>query len=221
MAAMEDTLTMPPVPVSAIASPNTSEGYTEAMGVSPWHYWADVLVNSSFVHTPGIPIWHTRDLVRWTQIGHVLTRPSQLPFDGLGISRGIFAPTIRYYDGMYYTITTWADSGGDATVTATDPAGPWSAPVWLNFSGIDPDLFVDYVLDRPNVPEWAAPIPTTGNFTLEDDFEGDGLAVYWMSLRSAETDWQHLTDGALVLDAQPVPLYERASRRSPAAASSG
>ena len=76
------------------------------------------LVNSSFAHTPGIPIWHSRDLVSWTQIGHVLTRPSQLPFAGLGISRGIFAPTIRYHDGTYYVITTWVDSGGNAIVTA-------------------------------------------------------------------------------------------------------
>lgn len=101
------------------------------------------LVNSSFAHTPGIPIWHSRDLVSWTQIGHVLTRPSQLPFDGLRVSRGIFAPTIRYHDGTYYVITTWVDSGGNGVVTATDPAGPWSDPVWLDFGGIDPDLFVD------------------------------------------------------------------------------
>ncbi len=99
------------------------------------------LVNSSFAHTPGIPIWHSRDLVSWTQIGHVLTRPSQLPFDSLGISRGIFAPTLRYHDGTYYVITTWVDSGGNAVVTATDPAGPWSDPVPLGFYGIDPDLF--------------------------------------------------------------------------------
>ena len=101
------------------------------------------LVNSSFTHTPGIPIWHSRDLVNWTQIGHVLTRPSQTPFDGLGISRGIFAPTLRYHDGTYYLITTWIDSGGNAIVTAEDPAGPWSDPIWLDFGGIDPDFFVD------------------------------------------------------------------------------
>ena len=101
------------------------------------------LVNSSFAHTPGIPIWHSRDLVNWTQIGHALTRPAQTPFAGIGISRGIFAPTLRYHDGTYYIITTWIDSGGNAIITADDPAGPWSDPIWLDFGGIDPDFFVD------------------------------------------------------------------------------
>ena len=348
------------------------------------------LVNSSFAHTPGIPIWHSRDLVSWTQIGHVLTRPSQLPFAGLGISRGIFAPTIRYHDGTYYVITTWVDSGGNAIVTATDPAGPWSEPVWLPFDGIDPDLFVDddgrayvvnndspigeplysghralwlqeidletlemvgprelivnggvdlaqepswiegphiykkdgwyylvcaeggtsvnhsvvvfrtrdiwgpwepwdqnpiltqrhldddarafpitsvghadfvqtpagdwwsvflgtrpyrgneyntgretfllpvdwpeggwptildpdadievpAVVDRPALPAGEAPIPTSGNFTLADDFEGAALAPYWTFLRTVATDWYRLGDGALTLAAQPVALSE-------------
>ena len=348
------------------------------------------LVNSSFAHTPGIPIWHSRDLVSWTQIGHVLTRPSQLPFAGLGISRGIFAPTIRYHDGTYYVITTWVDSGGNAIVTATDPAGPWSEPVWLPFDGIDPDLFVDddgrayvvnndspigeplysghralwlqeidletlemvgprelivnggvdlaqepswiegphiykkdgwyylvcaeggtsvnhsvvvfrtrdiwgpwepwdqnpiltqrhldddarafpitsvghadfvqtpagdwwsvflgtrpyrgnedntgretfllpvdwpeggwptildpdadievpAVVDRPALPAGEAPIPTSGNFTLADDFEGAALAPYWTFLRTVATDWFRLGDGALTLAAQPVALSE-------------
>ena len=36
------------------------------------------LVASSFVYFPGIPIFHSRDLVNWRQIGHCLTRKSQL-----------------------------------------------------------------------------------------------------------------------------------------------
>ncbi|PAP75023.1 glycoside hydrolase family 43 protein [Rubrivirga marina] len=347
------------------------------------------LVNSSFAHTPGIPIWHSRDLVNWTQIGHALTRPAQTPFEDIGISRGIFAPTIRYHDGTYYIITTWIDSGGNAIITAEDPAGPWSDPIWLDFGGIDPDFFVDddgrayvvnndapigeplysghralwiqeldletmamvgprelivnggvditeqpvwiegphiykkdgmyylvcaeggtsvnhsvvvfraetvwgpwepwdqnpiltqrhlddeardfpitsvghadfvqtpggdwwavflgtrpyrgneyntnretfllpvdwpeggwpmiidpdtraevpYIVDRPDLPEGDAPYPTSGNFTITDDFE-DGLDIYWTSLRSSSYDWRRLDDGALVLDAQPVGLWE-------------
>lgn len=102
------------------------------------------LVNSSFSWFPGVPIFRSRDLKNWTQIGHVLDRPSQLPLEGLGVSRGVFAPTIRHHKGVFYMITTLVDAGGNFYVTATDPAGPWSDPVWLpEIDGIDPSLFFD------------------------------------------------------------------------------
>lgn len=102
------------------------------------------LVNSSFAFYPGIPIWHSRDLVHWTQIGHVLDRPSQLALDSLDISQGVFAPTIRYHAGTYYVVNTLVGRGGNFLVTATDPAGPWSDPVWLReVDGIDPSIFFD------------------------------------------------------------------------------
>jgi beta-xylosidase len=102
------------------------------------------LVNSSFAYFPGVPIFHSRDLVHWTQIGHVLHRPSQLKLDSLGVSRGIFAPAIRYHAGTFYMITTLADGGGNFYVTARNPAGPWSDPIWLHeLDGIDPSFFFD------------------------------------------------------------------------------
>lgn len=101
------------------------------------------LVNSSFSFYPGIPIFHSKDLVNWEQIGHVLDRPSQLPLDSLAISWGVFAPTIRYHEGTYYVINTLVNAGGNFLVTADDPAGPWSDPVWLPFDGIDPSIFFD------------------------------------------------------------------------------
>ncbi|MCT2536871.1 glycoside hydrolase family 43 protein [Aquibacillus koreensis] len=101
------------------------------------------LVTSSFAYYPGVPIFHSKDLVNWEQIGHVLDRPSQLPLDGQRQSQGIFAPTIRYNDGVFYMITTNVGQGGNFFVTATDPAGPWSDPYYLNAPGIDPSLFFD------------------------------------------------------------------------------
>lgn len=102
------------------------------------------LVNSSFTYFPGIPVWESRDLVNWTLIGHVIDRPSQLDFDGLSVSRGVFAPSIEFHDGTFYVVTTAVDSGGNFIATATDPAGPWSAPIWLpGVEGIDPSLFFD------------------------------------------------------------------------------
>ncbi|GAC1637311.1 MAG: glycoside hydrolase family 43 protein [Candidatus Acidiferrum sp.] len=102
------------------------------------------LVNSSFSWYPGVPIFHSRDLVNWDQIGHVLDRPEQLPLSGLGVSRGIFAPSIRYHDGLYYMITTNVDGIGNFYVTAKNPAGPWSNPEVLpQINGIDPSFFFD------------------------------------------------------------------------------
>ncbi len=106
------------------------------------------LVTSTFEYFPGVPIFHSRDLVNWKQIGHVLDRPSQLNLNGIPCSRGIYAPTIRYHNGIFYMITTFVESRKglrrDFYVTAEDPSGPWSDPNWLGTTpGIDPSLFFD------------------------------------------------------------------------------
>jgi alpha-N-arabinofuranosidase len=102
------------------------------------------LVNSSFEFFPGVPIFRSRDLVHWQQVGNVLTRDSQLPLAKARPSGGIYAPTLRHHDGTFYMITTNVDGGGNFYVTAKDPAGPWSEPVWLkDLGGIDPSLFFD------------------------------------------------------------------------------
>lgn len=101
------------------------------------------LVTSSFEYFPGVPLFHSRDLVHWTQIGHCLTRPSQLPLAGAAASGGIFAPTIRHHAGVFYMTTTNVSTGGNFIVTATDPRGPWSDPIPVAQEGIDPSLFFD------------------------------------------------------------------------------
>ncbi|RZA30256.1 MAG: glycoside hydrolase family 43 protein, partial [Lysobacteraceae bacterium] len=102
------------------------------------------LVSSSFAFFPGIPVFESTDLVHWKQIGNVIDRASQLDFDGLGVSRGVFAPAIEYHDGIFYVANTAVDRGGNFIATASDPRGPWSDPVWLpGIEGIDPSLFFD------------------------------------------------------------------------------
>jgi alpha-N-arabinofuranosidase len=102
------------------------------------------LINSSFAYYPGLPIFHSKDLLNWKQIGHVLNRPEQLNLDGAGVSRGLFAPSISYHNGVFYVICTLVDKGGNFVVTAKDPKGPWSNPVWLpQINGIDPSIFFD------------------------------------------------------------------------------
>src|SRR4030043_153385 len=59
------------------------------------------LVNSTFEFFPGLPIHHSRDLVHWRPVGHVLPRPSQLTLDGIPPSAGLYAPTIRHHNGTF------------------------------------------------------------------------------------------------------------------------
>ncbi len=102
------------------------------------------LVNSTFSYTPGLPIFHSRDLVHWRQIGNIIDRAREIKFDGLAVSRGLFAPTIRFHDGIFYVVNTAVDAGGNFFVTAKNPAGPWSEPHWLpEIDGIDPSFFFD------------------------------------------------------------------------------
>jgi alpha-N-arabinofuranosidase len=102
------------------------------------------LVTSTFAYFPGLPVFHSRDLVTWTQIGNAIDRPGQLSFDGLGLSRGVFAPDITHRDGTFYILNTCVDCGGNYLLTAKDPTGPWSDPIWIKeVDGIDPSFFFD------------------------------------------------------------------------------
>lgn len=116
------------------------------------------LINSTFSYFPGLPIFHSKDLKNWKQIGNVISRPSQMNFMGHRMTRGLFAPAISYHNGLYYVTCTLIDRGGNFVVTAKDPAGPWSDPTWLReVKGIDPSLFFDdtkaYIVYNSDAPE--------------------------------------------------------------------
>ena len=103
------------------------------------------LATSSFEYLPGIPIHASTDLVHWQLVGHAIHDPAQFDFSAVGDSRGVFAPTIRHHDGLFYIACTQVDGGtvsGNFYLTARDVAGPWSRPVLLRDArGIDPSLF--------------------------------------------------------------------------------
>lgn len=103
------------------------------------------LVNSSFEFFPGVPLFHSTDLVNWEQMGHVLTRESQLPLTGCRTSGGIFAPTIREHDGRFYMITTNVGSSRlqNFIVHTDNIHDEWREPILLDQEGIDPSLFWD------------------------------------------------------------------------------
>ncbi len=103
------------------------------------------LVTSTFEYLPGIPVYRSSDLVSWTHIGNVATRPEQAGVADVPTGGGVWAPTIRYRDGVFYVVVTVAMSPrGCVVFTATDPAGPWSDGITIDgVDGIDPDLAWD------------------------------------------------------------------------------
>ena len=106
------------------------------------------MVTSSFYYFPGLPVFRSKDLVHWEQIGNAISRPEQLDFRDCDSSEGLWAATIRYYDGTFYIADTLDINGRTCRynfiLTAKDPAGPWSDAVIIEGAGgIDPSLFFD------------------------------------------------------------------------------
>ncbi len=139
------------------------------------------LVNSTFSYFPGVPIWHSKDLVNWKQIGHVLNRESQLRLRNSSMSQGVYAPDIKYnpHDNKFYMITTGTGYGSTTIVTTDDPKKQnWSDPIVLNdVRGIDPGIFFDddgksYILNNEE-PSYKA--------------EYDGHRAIWIR----EFDWKN------------------------------
>ncbi|MFA9391128.1 MAG: glycoside hydrolase family 43 protein [Prolixibacteraceae bacterium] len=104
------------------------------------------MVCSSFAMFPGVPIFHSKDLVNWTDLGGVLNRASQLDVHDCGISAGVYAPGITYNpnnDTFYMIVTAFSGGLGNIVVKTKDPKEGWGEPIKLKFNGIDPSIFFD------------------------------------------------------------------------------
>lgn len=101
------------------------------------------LVTSTFEFFPGVPVYHSKNLVNWELINYCLTDDNQLPLQDAVVSKGIYAPTIRYNDGVFFMTTTNVSTGGHFIVHTKDIYGKWSEPHYVDQGGIDPSLFWD------------------------------------------------------------------------------
>jgi alpha-N-arabinofuranosidase len=150
------------------------------------------LVTSSFEYFPGVPIFHSCDLVNWRQIGHCLTRPSQLSLDNCWASGGIWAPTIRYHNGVFYMATTNTTNGGHFYVTAEDPAGEWSEPIWVEGAGWDASMF----FAEDGIVYWTWYDHTTGILQAEIDIRSGELTtqprILWSGTGGRSPEGPHL-----------------------------
>lgn len=128
------------------------------------------LATSSFNYFPGIPLFHSRDLVNWRRIGHALTRSSQFNVTGRPTWHGLYAPTLRHHDGRFYMIVgNMPDRHGFYVYTDDIFSGEWSEPVTVDAHGFDQDLFFDddgkvyyqhHNLGRPHIDQWEIDIET-------------------------------------------------------------
>lgn len=125
------------------------------------------LANSSFSYYPGIPIWHSTDLVNWDFCGYCASRPEQLRIgEGVGLSAGVFAPDIKYnpHNDTFYLIVTVIGDRGNVVYKTKDPWKGWSDPIKVPVGGIDPSFyFVDektaWILNNDDAPDGKAEYP--------------------------------------------------------------
>ncbi|WP_026728887.1 glycoside hydrolase family 43 protein [Flavobacterium denitrificans] len=104
------------------------------------------MVCSSFAMFPGVPIFHSKDLVNWTDLGGVLNKVSEFNPHDTGISQGVYAPGITYNphnDTFYMIVTAFTGGMGNIIVKTKDPMKGWGSPMKLGFDGIDPCIFFD------------------------------------------------------------------------------
>ena len=150
------------------------------------------LATSTFQWVPAVSLYESEDLVTWTPLGGALPN---LDLRGIPDSAGVWAPDLSYdeaSDCFWLTYTIARQISGifkdvsNYVVTARDPRGPWSEPVFVNASGFDPGFFHEngrhYVIN----PQWD-PRPVEGHhkfnglvmqeFSLEDGLIGEARVV--------------------------------------------
>lgn len=154
------------------------------------------MVCSSFELYPGLPVFHSKDLAHWQQICYAMTMENGFHVEANILSGGVMAPTIRYHDGTFYIINCNFNDQGNYIITANDPAGPWSAPHWLDdVPGIDASIFFDedgtcYVMGTGNVVRRADGTMERGIWAAEYDIhnfkrKGEAVPIWDSALRGA------------------------------------
>ena len=107
---------------------------------------------SSFEWFPGIPIYHSKDMKHWELYSHALQNADDPDLKKLPSAKGIWAPCLTYCeaDDLFYVVYGVMNSMNaryfdvdNFLITAKDPKGPWSAPVYLHSTGFDASLFHD------------------------------------------------------------------------------
>ena len=110
------------------------------------------VVVSSNEWVPGLPIYHSKDMKHWELFSHALTNAEEPDLKKLPSAKGIWAPCLTYCeaDDLFYLVYGVMNSMNaryfdvdNYLITAQDPKGPWSEPVYLHSMGFDASMFHD------------------------------------------------------------------------------
>lgn len=154
------------------------------------------LACSSFELYPGIPLFHSRDLMHWEQICNVMTKDNGFHVEQSYGANGVMAPTIRYCNGTFYVINANFSDKGNYIVTADKPEGPWSEPHWLDdVPGIDASIFFDddgqcYIIGTGDVWDNGTGVKERGIWAAKYDIEhfklaGEPVTIFNSGMRGA------------------------------------
>jgi beta-xylosidase len=99
---------------------------------------------SSFCNVPGLPLLHSKDLVNWKVVNYILKELPEHRYDEPVHGCGVWAPSLRYHEGVFYACFPMPDEGIYMSTTR-DPFGEWSRPVNIRPGAgwIDPCPFWD------------------------------------------------------------------------------
>ena len=165
------------------------------------------LTSSSFLHAPGLPILHSKDLVNWTIINHVFA--VQPPVEHFALPRhgqGVWAPAIRFHGGKFWIVYPDPDFGIYVT-TAIDPAGEWSAPFLLKAGKglIDPCPFWDDDGRLYLIHGWARSRAGIANLLTLHELSPDGTKILDAGKNIQTTDGKANDVGTVIIDANKLP----------------
>lgn len=91
----------------------------------------DFYLTSTTMHSvPGLPVLHSKDLVNWELLSYALTEfdlgeEFRLEQGKESYGQGIWAPCIRYHEGVFYIFSN-INRHGLQVFTSADPRGPWT-----------------------------------------------------------------------------------------------
>ncbi|MGI4830900.1 MAG: glycoside hydrolase 43 family protein, partial [Janthinobacterium lividum] len=149
------------------------------------------LIASTFQFVPGIPVLHSRDLVHWEISGHVVDRLLMSPKydlkDGNRYGSGVWAPAVRFHNGLFYVYFPTPDEG-IFVATASSMTGPWTKP--------------EAVLAEPGLEDPCPFWDDDGKAYLVHSRKGAGPLI----LHRMSSDGKHLLDAGTVIVNDPVHL---------------
>ncbi len=159
--------------------------------------------------SPGMPILASKDMVNWTNVGHVFDKLSWAPeynWDRMnGYSFGVWAGDLAYHDGTWYCYQIDYQHGLMVT-TAKDIKGPWTTPVFMLPKAKvldDPAVFWDEEAHKAYVI-----VNTAGKQKSEaNTIEGNENRIYEMSWDGTKI----LDEGKLVytgMGAEAAKIYK-------------